>query len=306
MKRKFLALFLTAALALSFTACGNDSSSASSTSAESSSRDEGAELPATEAEAKKPDVDPMEAALENMESVTSMEMDMVMDMDMKVSANGEEQSIESTTEMDMSCFTDPLKIKMEMTVSAAGESVDMSIYAEEENGTYMMYMYDGSSWQSQPVGAADLAEYDARGTMISSIGDGSVYKAEGTEKLNGANAYKYSYVMTGDEMKEAMLSSGALDSLSQLGLDSSQVSGMMDGLGEITTYVWIDEATLYPVKYEMDMTDVMDALMVNMIEAMGEQAAGLTMNVTKLEISMTCSNFNNVADFSVPAEAKAN
>ena len=107
-------------------------------------------------------------------------------------------------------------------------------------------------------------------------------------------------------MKEAMLSSGALDSVSSLGLDSSQIDGMLDGLGEITTYVWIDEATLYPVKYQMDMTEAMNQLLVNMVEALGEQAEGISMNVPKLDMSMTCSNFNNVADFSIPEEAKAN
>lgn len=301
MKRKFWALFLTAALALSVTACGSDSGAP----AESSSQaEESAEAPAAEEE--EAEVDPMEAALANMDTVNSMETKMVMNMDMVVSANGQEQSMESVTTMDMAWFNDPLKIKMEMTVEAAGESTEMSVYGDEEDGTYMMYVYDGSSWQSQEVGKADLGEFDARENMLSSIGDGSIYKAEGEEQVDGKNAYKYSYVMTGEETKQAMLSSGALDSVSSLGLDQSQLDGMLDGLGDITTYVWIDAETLYPVKYEMDMTDVMDALMVSLVEAMGEQAEGLSMNVPKMEIVMTCSNFDNVADFSVPDEAKAN
>lgn len=300
MKRKFWALFLTAALALSVTACGNDSSAP----AESGSQtEESAEAPAEEEEVQ---VDPMEAALENMDAVSSMEAKMIMNMDMVVSANGQEQSMESVTTMDMACFNDPLKIKMEMTIEAAGESQEMSVYGEEEDGTYMMYVYDGSSWQSQEVERTDLGEFDARDSMLSSIGDGSVYTAEGEEQIDGANAYKYSYVMTEEETKQAVLSSGALDQLSSLGIDESQIEGMLSGLGDITTYVWIDAETLYPIRYEMDMTDVMDALMVSMVEAIGEQAEGLSMNVPKMEIIMTCSNFNNVADFSVPDEAKAN
>lgn len=214
--------------------------------------------------------------------------------------------MESVTTMDMACFNDPLKIKMEMTIEVAGESQEMSVYGEEEDGTYMMYVYDGSSWQSQEVERTDLGEFDARDSMLSSIGDGSVYTAEGEEQIDGANAYKYSYVMTEEETKQAVLSSGALDQLSSLGIDESQIEGMLSGLGDITTYVWIDAETLYPIRYEMDMTDVMDALMVSMVEAIGEQAEGLSMNVPKMEIIMTCSNFNNVADFSVPDEAKAN
>ncbi len=317
MKRKFLALFLTATLAFSFAACGNDSKDAAKDSApveESAGTEDSAdaELPEAEAtdepqEEEKADIDPIAEALKNMDSVTSMEAKMVMDMDMNVSADGQEQSIASTTDMDMFWIKEPLKIKMDMTMEAAGQSTQMSIYAEpSEDGTYVMYIFDGTNWQSQATDIAELADYDARSTMVDSIGDGSDYTAEGMEQLDSGNAYKYSYVMTGEETKEALLSSGALDSVSSLGIDSTQLDSMLDGLGDITTYVWVDEATLYPVKYEMDMTDVMNALMTNIVAAMGEQAEGMSMTVPKLSISMTCSNFNNVADFTVPEEAKAN
>lgn len=304
MKKRLVALFLSATLALSFTACGNDSSATSAGG--NAQAEENTELPAGEDTQAEPEVDPMEKALENMESVSSMEAQMLMDMDIVVSANGEEQSMETSTTMDMVWFDDPLKIKMEMVMDAGAQgTVEMSVYAEEaEDGSFVMYMNDGTGWTSQPTGISDLDEFNARNSMVGSIGDGSVYKQEGKESVNGASAYKYSYVMTGDEMKEAMLDSGALDSVSSLGLDASQLDSMLDGLGEITTYVWIDEATLYPVKYEMDMTEVMDKLMVNMVEAMGDQAAGLSMNVPKMTISMTCSNFNSAADFTVPDEAK--
>ncbi len=313
MKRRFLALFLTAAMALSVAACGSDKGgkadapAASSTEAEKETEEEAGLSKEEEAPEAQEDIDPMEEAMKNMESVTSMEMKMVMDMDMKVSAQGEEQVVESSTVMNMAWMNDPVKVKAEVIAEAAGQSSEMSVYGEmEEDGTYMMYIYDGTSWTSQAVGKADLGEFDARENMMASIGDGSAYTAEGMEQIDGGNAYKYSYVMTGDEMKEAMLSSGALDSVSSLGLDSSQIDGMLDGLGEITTYVWIDEATLYPVKYQMDMTEAMNQLLVNMVEALGEQAEGISMNVPKLDMSMTCSNFNNVADFSIPEEAKAN
>ena len=53
------------------------------------------------------------------------------------------------------------------------------------------------------------------------------------------------------------------------------------------------------------MTQIMDALMSSMITSLGEQAKGLEMGVSKMKISMTCSNFNNAADFTIPEEAKA-
>ncbi|MDE6622295.1 MAG: hypothetical protein K2K74_17755 [Lachnospiraceae bacterium] len=312
MKKKFLALILTGVLAMSATACGDSSKDANTsvntvnTDSRTETQDDAAlptEQAATEAQ---PDVDPLEEAMKNMEAVTSMEAQMIMDMDMTISADGQEQSIETSTIMDMVYFNDPLKIKMDMTIDMGDQgSMNMQVYAEpSESGTYNMYMFDGQSWSTSESAASGLTDYDARSNMMGYIGDASQYTQEGTEQVNGANAYKYSYVLTEEEMKEQMMDSGALDSVSSLGLDVSQVDSMLDNLGEVTTYVWIDAESLYPVKYEMDMTTVMDNLMTNMVEAMGEQAEGVSMHFPEMKVVMTCSNFNNATDFTVPDEAK--
>lgn len=304
MKKKVLSLILSGVLVLSATACGkssNDAGAAVNTNTQTETQDSAESV--SEAQ---PEVDPMEESMKNLESVTSMEAQMVMDMDMTISANGQEQVIESTTTMDMVCFNDPLKLKMDMTMDMGDQgSVDMQIYAEpSESGTFNVYMFDGQSWSTQETAESALAEYDARSNLMSYIGDGSLYKQEGTEQVNGANAYKYSYVLSEEEMKQQMLDSGALDSVSSLGLDVSQIDSMLDDLGDITAYVWIDETSYYPVQYEMDMTTAMNSLMANMIEALGDQAEGLSMTVPELKVVMTCSNFNNATDFTVPDEAK--
>lgn len=303
--KRFFALMLATVLTFSLVSCGdkgNNSSTTGGTETKTEGNSESQVETTTEA------VDAMAAALENIKDVTNLETKMVMEMDMTISAQGQEQAMESITTMDMVCFTDPTKIKMDMTMDMGDlGSVTQNIYGEvAEDGTCTMYLYDGSSWQSQVVGATDLDQYDARSNILSVINEDTTYTLEGTEQVDGANAFKYSNVMKGDEMKEALISSGALDSVSSLGLDSSQVDGMLDGLGEMTEYIWIDEATLYPVKYEVDMTEVMDNLMVNLVTAMGEQAEGMSINVPKMKMTMACSNFNNAADFTIPDEAKAN
>lgn len=304
MKKKFLSFILAGVMVLSATACGKSGDDANaSVNANSRTESQGDAEPASVAQ---PEVDPMEEFMKKAESVTSMEAQMVMDMDMNISANGQEQTVESTTTMDMVCFSDPLRIKMDMTMDMGEQgSVNMQVYAEpSESGAFNVYMFDGQSWSTQETAESALADYDARSSLMGYIGDGSLYKQEGTEQVNGVNTYKYSYVLTEEEMKQQILESGALDSVSQLGLDTSQIDGMLDNLGELTAYVWIDETTYYPVKYEMDMTTVMNALMTNMIEALGDQAEGLSMSIPQMKIVMTCSNFNNATDFTIPDEAK--
>ena len=326
MKKKFLALFLTATLAVSVTACGSDDSKTTSAPAdttetaadagqteqkEEAAKDAGEEKKEEEqkeAEEAKAEVEnPIEESLKRMAEVDSMEMKMVMNMDMSAEANGESQAVESVTTMDMEYMADPLKIKADIDIDmGAAGSQSMSMYGGvDENGNYMMYMFDGESWSAIPVSEYDLGDYNAQSLMEDQIGDTSAYVLEGTEKLNGADVYKYSCTLTGDEMKEALTSSSALDSLSSLGLSASDVSGMLDGLGELVEYVYVDAETYYVVQYEMDMTEIMDALFAAVIEALGEQAEGLTMSVSKMEMVMTCSNYNAISDITVPEEALA-
>lgn len=299
MKKKILMLLLAATLTLSATACGGkDDNTAPAESSEVQ----------TEEEAEEEEIDAFAAAVENMEDVTNMEAQMVMDMSMEISAEGESQAVDFTTTMDMAFFSEPRKIKAVMNIDM-GElgSAEQSIYGEvSEDGTGMMYLYDGASWQSMEVSAADLGQYDAGSNMLSLIDNGSEYTLEGMEDVDGKNAYKYSCVTSGEEAKQMLLSSGATDSLSSLGLTAEQLESSIGDVGEITEYVWIDEATLYPVKYESDMTEAMDKLMAGVFESMGEQAQGMSMSIPRMKISMTCSNFNSAADFEIPEEAKGN
>lgn len=320
MKKKLLMLILAAMLTLSATACGSAKDTSTSAQSSEDKAEESSENSAEESEAgeeaeggedaeeaQSQEVDALTAALEKTASVTNMEGQMVMEMNMEVSADGESQALESVTTMDMTFFADPFKLKMEMNMDA-GEagSVQQSVYGEiTEDGDAVLYMYDGENWVSQVVATADLMQYNASGNMLSLINNEAEYTLEGMEKVDGINTYKYSSVVEGEEAKQQMLSSGALDSLSSLGLDWSQLETLLDDIGSFTEYVWIDTDSLYPIKYECDMTQVMDTLMSGVIGSLGEQAEGLEMSVSKMKISMTCSDFNNAADFTIPEEAKA-
>ncbi len=50
---------------------------------------------------------------------------------------------------------------------------------------------------------------------------------------------------------------------------------------------------------------MMNSMMSNVLASMGDQAEGVTMEYTKAQISMTCSDYNAAADFTIPDEAKA-
>lgn len=311
-RNKFLALFLAAALSVSVTACGsadsgNDDANKPSSSTQQDAGDSGDKQEEAPADDEK-DVDALASAKEKMGDVSSMNAKMVMEMDMDLAANGESQSMQTVTTVDMSCFYNPMRFKADTTVDAGENgSTSLTVYAETgEDGTCTMYMTDGTAWQSQSVEMDALAQYDAASSMNEYLSDAYTYEAAGKEQVDGADAYKYTATMTGDDVKETLLSTGALDSFqSSLSVDSSQLESMMTDLGDITIDLWIDAESFYPVKYEMDMTSVMDALIKAMAESMADQAEGLSMSIPKMKMVMNCSNYNAAEDFTVPDEAKS-
>ncbi len=297
MRNKFLALLLAVSMSFSVSACG------------SSADNQGEGKPATEDTAKDQEetTDVYAAALEKMKEISSLNGKMNVEMDLNVEAAGQKQTMQTVTTMDMSCLYNPTRIKMDMDMDAGeGTKINMSVYAEmTDDGKYNMYMYDGANWQTQTVEAADIQQYDAAGNMTGYMQESYNFQDAGTEQIDGKDARKYTGVMTGDDMRAAILSTGTLNSLSSLGIDDSQVETMLKDLGELPITLWIDETDLYPVKYEMDMSNLLNSLMKGIMESAGEDAEGVSLEYTKAKIEMTCSDFNAVSEFSIPEEAKA-
>ena len=301
-RKKLIALLLTAAMSLSFTACGSENDS-SNTAQGGSSGNAAEEQGSQDGSSGQSAAEILASSKKNMAEIKSLNAQSVVEMDMKISADGEEQSMESVTTMDMSCSYDPVLAKIDMTMDM-GElgTQETSMYMEETDGEYKLYVSDGTSWQSQAIPAPTAAQYDAASNMTTYM-DESLEEA-GTEKLDSGNAYKYTGVITGDRMKEVMDSSGMLDSLSSYGIDADQADSLLSGLGEISVTLWIDEETLYPVKYELDETEIMNTLMAKAMESAGGETEGVTMEFSKVVMQMTCSDFNEVEAISIPDEAK--
>lgn len=300
MRNKFLALFLAVSMTFSTAACGS-----------SDANKQGEGTPATENSAaddeKDTDVDVYAAAVEKMKDISSMNAKMLVEMDLKIEAEGESQTMSTSTSMDMSCTYNPTVIKADATIDAGdGNKLDTSIYAEmSEDGTYTLYSTNGTTWQAQSIDAADVAQYDAASNMTGYMQESYNFQDAGTEQLDGKDTRKYTGAITGDDMRQTLMSTGALNSLTNLGVDSSQLDTMLKDLGELPITLWIDEAEMYPVKYEMDMTSMMNSLMSGIIESMGEDTAGYSFEYTKLNVVMTCSDFNAVSEITIPEEAKA-
>lgn len=246
--------------------------------------------------------DIMKKAEEALENVGSMNYDMVMDMEM--SAQG--QTMASSTSGQIAYIADPLKMKMDMTVDAGGQSTAMQMYAEQIGDDYAMYMsMDGTNWMKQTItDAAELEQYSAEASMDMYLESAESFKEAGEETVNGMDAVKYEGVIAEDTMNEVMENAGMVEQLAGMGISEEQAEAMYKDLGQLPIAIWIAKDSGLPVKYEMDMTEFMQKLMDNVMAEMGEQAEGSEITVGKMMVSMTISGFDSVEDFEIPEAAK--
>lgn len=239
-------------------------------------------------------------ALEKINTVKSLEATMVMEMDMSLMG----QSMETETVMNMTCFNDPMKLKADMTMDM-GElgSFTMNMYAAMDGDNYTVYMNDGSAWSSETVDMSYLQQYDAQESMNLYLESGDDYTLDGTEEINGSTANKFTGVIRGDALEEVLAASGATSSL-ESSVGDLDLSELYSDLGDLPITVWVDQESGYPVRYAMDMTELMQGIMEkSMAAAGGEEDISGMITMDKMSLVMDCFNFDNATDFEIPAEA---
>lgn len=248
------------------------------------------------------------AAEEKMSALTSLSIDMTQDIGMSFAMADQSQELNMTTKMQMDVIQEPLKAKGTMQIDMGeelGGVQDVELYIMSEDDAANVYMQMGGQWIKQSVTEAELGQYDAADSLELYLDSAVDFAEAGTEQIGGADATKFTGVIKGDKLYDVIEESGVLGSLGQTGTDVSEdeLKAMLSELGDLPMSVWIN-ADGYPVQYEMDMSQMIDSIVQNALEAEGAADQGMTMTVSKAAMSLTCSNFNAVDDFELPAEAQ--
>lgn len=239
---------------------------------------------------------------ETMATVESMAAEITMEMDM---AMGEE-AIETTTVANILTKQDPMQMQMDMYVvmEDGSEAQQMMMYAEEAEGKLRTYMYSADTWYAQTMEIGDLGQYDAEASMELYLNNIESFAATAEEDINGTKTTRIEGIIARDAMEEAIQNSGVADSAASLGVTEEQMQKMYADMGDLPIVLWID-AEGYVLKYEMDMTEMMQKIMDTAMGAVGETETEPSVSITKTSISMICSDFNNVEEIVIPAEAKS-
>lgn len=246
------------------------------------------------------------AAVEKLNAVKNFSISMQQDVDMSMKVADQSQDLTYAINMDMDVFQNPMKAKGKVTVDMGdlGGKQETEMYMQETNGEAFVYVGMNGQWVKQSADVEGMEMYDVQDTMDLYLDNASDFKEAGSEQVNGTDATKISGVIKGDKLAEVLEESGIMNMVEQFaatGATEDDVEKMLSNLGDMSMTVWVS-AEGYPVQYEMDMTAMLSGIMDSALKAAGAAEQGVSMQVSKAKISMTCSNFDSAPDFELPAE----
>ncbi len=258
-------------------------------------------------------VDTLIAADEKLSAAKSMEGKAVIDMAMVEVFDGEEaEETALNADMTFSLINEPLKLKgdVNLNMEELGGAMNLGLYAVQEGDTLNLYMGMMGYWMSYSV---DMSEFEEL-NQLSGLSGKDLYtenqasaKKLGDETVNGVSASKYTITLTGASMAKMMQDEGIVDAMEQIGDMGADMDidweDLYSNLGDLTMTVWID-GNGYPVRYEMDMMNMVNQLMTKMMEQSEELYGEMDSSVTftKMLITMDLSGFDSVEDFEIPEE----
>ncbi len=237
------------------------------------------------------------AAQEKLSDVGSLSCSVETDMGLGLA--GESFNIKSSCRIDYTSEPEAvcLQVSNEMDYHMSGYTA----YAAASGGLYSAYIDLAGAWLRQDLpGVEALERYDVR--LASRLWlDGAVNVTDaGEEELDGQQARRYDLAVSAKAVDGIMDAAGAYEALSVLDLSDAAARDMLSGLGEIPMSVWVGEQGL-PLRYELDLTGVMGALMDSVADTLGGDYPAMT--VESLTVSLSLSDFDAVPAIEIPAEA---
>ena len=238
-------------------------------------------------------------AQQTMDGVKSLGYDMTMEMSMGMAGQALEMSTVTTADTILS----PLTMKAEMAVDMGDlGSTNMTMYVKEENGSYLTATgipdADGTvTWETASMDSlSQLESLDGKASMDLYLTSASGFAEGATETVEGVEATRYDGVISGEKLEEVLEASGVLSQMEGLGL--GDVTTMFSGLGDLPVSIWVAKETYYPIKYEMDMAEMMQSILENALKQEMGMDVGLTLD--KMSVSMVLRDFDQVGEIEIP------
>lgn len=238
------------------------------------------------------------AAQEKLAGTGSLSCGIVMDMGMSLA--GESYNIKSTCQAD--CTSEPAAVRLQVSTDMGGlGTAEYTAYAAAAGGSYSAYIELPGMWVRQDLpGVEALERYDMRLAAARWMGGLTGVTDAGITELDGQKARRYDCTLSAVAVDGIMDGSGAYETLSVLGIEGPAAREMLSGLGEVPMSVWVGAQGL-PLRYELELTGVMSALMDSIDGAVGGEYA--VMSIESLTVCISLGSFDAVEPIAVPPEA---
>ena len=242
----------------------------------------------------------MARALSEMQDVESLHMDMVMGIDMSLSAEGQTIDLPISMDMSMDTINEPLTAHATMNMNVMQQPVGVEYYLEQSGENYQMYANMDGGWESMSMDETELGQFSAVDGVEFYLQCASAFEKVGEEEVRGATASRYDGEIPADMLAEALERSGAYSMVEGLGVSEDSTEGLTSGMG---LSIYLDNETGLPVRYDIDMTDLMREMMEATLAAVGAGDA-MSWEIGEASVSVTLSDFNGIDAIEIPDAAR--
>ena len=256
------------------------------------------------------DTDAVKAAVEKFRACESFTVAQHINWQESVNVDNDKQLYNAVNEMEISFISgeQPQMISYAMTkVENGGSTVEQSSisYILPENGGYAEYVNDGSSWvKVTSDNSGPLASISAASFVNAFFTDFISFAKVGEETLDSGKATRNEGALSGEALVAMLETNGQLADLSSMS-EKSQATireNLIKDLDYLTVSVWLDENSGYPVRFEVNLTEILDDLNRSISKSLGNKVNN-EWAITEYVLSMSASDFNALTEIVLPAEA---
>ena len=257
------------------------------------------------------DTDAVMAAVEKFSECTSFTVLQVTELQEQVSAEGMEGSYDMHNEMLLSLITEPVPQMLTETsvrMSFEGDVVEQYTvsYIVPEDGGYAEYFSDGSEWYKATTDQADaLTGLDAAVVVSTFYIDRISFGKAGEESIDGVKAIRYEGRLSGEELVGMLEANAYLSGIETMSENQqTQIrNNLVKDLDGVVVSVWVAEDSGYPLRFEVNMTDVLKEMNKSIAKSLGNKSTDEQWDISNCVITMSVKDLNSVQEIILPADA---
>jgi hypothetical protein len=238
-----------------------------------------------------------------------------MNVELALSSLGESMSMDAS--IKGAYFSDPLKMKLKLSLSAKGMAATREQYILDEGDALASYTKDlyENIWEREDATKEieqSMAQYDVAQNMELYLGSSETFEEVGRERIGGQDTIKLKGYIPAELMENYMKNNFLQPQTDEDVLRQAweQAVGQMD---EVEVAVWINPRSRLPVRYCFDMTAMMQSFMEKYMQVLADTGEYgfyslifdmYAVTIDTMIMTVDIRNVNKTENFTLPSEIR--